>query len=72
MMQVRIYLYEMRTKKGWSTWQLARRSGVSQSHIVRIENRDTSPTVSCLCRLADALDVNVHELFSHKKGEPYE
>ena len=51
---------------------MSRRSGVSQSHIVRIEIRDTSPTVSCHCRLADALDVNVHELFSHKKGEPYE
>lgn len=55
---------EYRWKKGWSETQLARRAGVSRSTICHLENgRDQNPTVEAAFRIADALGVDVRELF---------
>ena len=70
MIWVKILLYETRSARHMSARQLARRSGVSKTHILNIENGRTIPTLSCLCLLADALDVDVRELFEHHKGDP--
>ena len=67
---MQIYLYEIRTQQHLSARQLAAKSGVSKTHIINIENKGTVPTLSCLCKLADALNVDVKDLFSHKKGDP--
>ena len=67
---MRILLYQVRTKRGLSAKALARKSGISRTHILRIENKWSNPTLRCLCKLADALDVEVGELFEHQKGDP--
>lgn len=50
--------------------ELARKSGVSRSQIFRIENGWSNPTLRCLCKLADAMNVEVSDLYRHKKGDP--
>lgn len=65
-----ILLYQVRTAHGLSAKKLAQRSGVSRTHILRIENGWSNPTLKCLCQLADAMNVDVSELYRHKKGDP--
>lgn len=66
---MKILLYQVRVRRGFSAQKLAQKSGVSRTHILRIENGWSNPTIRCLCKLADAMDVDVHELFQHHKGE---
>ena len=61
---VKMYLTEIREKKRLSTRELAARSGVSRSHIQRIEAGEANPTIETMCKLAKALEVSVHDLFS--------
>lgn len=68
--RLQVLLYQVRVAQGMSAMKLAHRSGISRTHILRIENGLSSPTLRCLCRLADALDVEVGELYQHYKGDP--
>ena len=61
---IKIFLSEIRNKKWISTRELAAKSGVSRSHIQRIESGESNPTIETMCKLARALDVSVYELFS--------
>lgn len=55
-----------RLDKGWTESQLSRRSGVSKSTINNLENgKTTNPSTEVAFRLADALGVDVRELFSY-------
>lgn len=65
-----ILLYHVRVAHGLSAEKLARRSGVSRTHILRIENGWSNPTLKTLCFLADAMNVEVGDLYRHKKGDP--
>ncbi len=58
------YVREYREKMGWSTAELARRSGVAASHINGIENGTKNPTVEVMCRLDKAFKIPVSDLFS--------
>jgi len=54
-----VFLSELmltRLEQGMSQAQLARRTGLQQSSIARIENGTTSPTLKTLIRLARALN----------------
>lgn len=57
-------LQELRWKKNWSQLQLARISGVAQSQISRIENKEEIPNVLVALKLAKALRVNVEDIFT--------
>lgn len=59
---MRFRLREIREKAGMSQSDLAKASGVSQSHISEIEAERTVPTVFVAKRLARALGVSVDEL----------
>ncbi len=65
----RIYLASIRKEKGMSARRLSDLSGISKTHILNIENGNTSPTIDCLCKLACALRVDVRELFSCREDE---
>lgn len=67
---MKILLYQVRTERGLSAKELSRRSGISRTHSLRIENEWSNPTLRCLCKLADDMDVEVGELFEHQKGDP--
>lgn len=61
---MRLYVKEIRIQKNLSIRELAKLSEVAKSHIERMENNSANPTIAVLCKLAKALDVSVHDLFS--------
>ena len=69
---IRMRVYEARSKKGWSTRKLSDMSGISKTHINNIENGVSSPTLSCLYRLAKALDVKMEELYEVDYDDYYD
>ena len=61
---MKIYIEKVRLEKGLSLSELARKSGVSKSHISNIESELKYPTLPTLCKIANALGVPASELFS--------
>lgn len=59
-------LIEMRKAKGLSQADIAALTGNKQQVISRIENRESSPTLRTICRLAEALDCEI-KLVSRKE-----
>lgn len=55
-------LSQLRTERGWSLDELAKRSGVSRASLSRIENGDVSPTASVLSKLCVAFGVTLSRL----------
>ncbi len=67
-MPVTLRVQELREKRGWSQSELARRSGVPQPTISRIELRKTGGIdFEILERLADALDVHPSALIVRRR-----
>lgn len=60
------HIKEIRIKKNISLRKLAELSEVSKSHIADIEKYKKMPSILILCRLADALEVNINELYTYK------
>ncbi|APT75269.1 hypothetical protein LN42_01825 [Marinitoga sp. 1137] len=52
-----------RELKGLTTRELAKRSNVSQAHIVFIEQGKRAPTIPIARRIAKALDCELNEIF---------
>jgi transcriptional regulator with XRE-family HTH domain len=52
-------LTEIRKKKGWSMYKLARIAGVKQSVISRIENDTHNTGIDSIIKVANALDCYV-------------
>lgn len=55
-------LRAMRGRRNWSLDQLAQRSGVSKGVLVALEGDRGNPSLTTLCRLADAFSVSLTEL----------
>lgn len=53
----------LREQQGLSQRKLALMIGSNQTHIWQIENGTVNVGLDILCRLADALEVNVRDLF---------
>ena len=60
-MQIR--LWEMRTAKGFTLMQLAKKSGIGKSTLNIIENGKVSPTLFQLEMIAIAMNVKITDLF---------
>ena len=67
--QVTYRVYEERTKRGMSTRDLEKLSGVSKTHINAIENNKTHPTVYTLLLLAAAMHVAPQRLFRYEVSD---
>jgi transcriptional regulator with XRE-family HTH domain len=52
----------LRTEKGWLQGELARRTGIRQSRLSRIERGHQAPPVSDLLAIRDALGISLDEL----------
>ena len=63
---MKLFIYEMRSKKGWSGVALAKKSGIPQASIYRYERGEESPTLERLEQIARALDVKMTDLFDSK------
>ncbi|QQS20792.1 MAG: helix-turn-helix transcriptional regulator [Candidatus Moraniibacteriota bacterium] len=55
-------LKKIRTKKGVTQIEIAKKLAVNRSFVSNIENGKTNPTLSTITNLANALDVPVNEL----------
>ena len=64
---LKIYIREIREQKHLSQKQLSKLSGVSSSHIGYIENGEREPTISVLCKLSKALNVDIKDLFDYEE-----
>ena len=56
---------EIRTKKGLTQKQLSELSGVSSSYIGDLERNEKIPSIITICKLANALEVDIKELFEY-------
>lgn len=56
---------ETRTRKHMTIRELSQRSGVAKSHIQRIEAGGASPSLEVMCRLAQALECELGELYRY-------
>ena len=68
-MQIR--LWEMRTAKGLTLMELAKKSGIGKSTLNNIENGKVSPTLFQLETIAIALEVRITDLFESEYKENY-
>jgi len=63
-------LRELREAKGMSQSAIQDRAGLSHAHVSRIENGHSTPTLRVLERWAEALDVELYQLFFVGHGRP--
>jgi len=68
MKKLTFFVSKIRLERKLTTQELANISGVGRRSIERIEGKgdDISPSIRTLCKLADALEVPVTELFSYE------
>ncbi len=66
------WIRTMREQWGWSTYELARRAGVSQPTVIHWERREASGTITLatLSRAAQALQCEVDYRLVRKSGAP--
>lgn len=62
------HIKEIRIKKNLSQKQLSKISGVSKSYIGEIETNIKMPSILILCKLSDALEVDIKELYTYNKN----
>lgn len=71
MTPIQLQLQQLREARGWSQSDLARRSGVPQTTISRLERGESGTlNLAHLERLADALGVNASALILHVPKAP--
>lgn len=63
-------LGELRTERGWSLEELARRTGVSRSTLSRLERGELSPTAALLGRLCTVHERTMSRLLLEVEAEP--
>jgi transcriptional regulator with XRE-family HTH domain len=56
-------LQALRSRRGWSLADVAKKSGISMATLSRIENNKLSPTLDIVARLLNGLEIPYHELF---------
>lgn len=64
---IELRIKEIRLKMGLSQEELSKQSGVSASYISELESNSKIPSILTLCKLAEALQVKVSELYIYKK-----
>lgn len=55
---------ELTAERGWSTYKLAQKSGLSSSTIANIYRRNTVPSLSTLETLCDAFGITLSQFFA--------
>lgn len=63
-------LAELRTTRGWSLEDLARRTGISRSTLSRLEREEISPTATLLNKLCAAYGRTMSRLLAEVESEP--
>ena len=63
-------IVELRTAKGWSEYQLAEESGMTQSTISSWYRRHMTPSVPSLERICDAFYISLSQFFMESGSQP--
>ena len=63
-------LQEARIRAGLTQVQLGEKTGIKQSYIFELEVGDTNPTLKTLEKMAQALDLELRDLFPGAPGAP--
>ena len=63
-------LRDLREAKGLSQGDIEHRTGFFRSYLSRVENGHSTPSLRLLERWADALEVEVYQLFFAGHGQP--
>ena len=58
---------KMRLDRGWSVYRLSVESGVPQSTLTNMFNRETSPSISTLECICSAFNITVSEFFAEEQ-----
>ncbi|MBK8255012.1 MAG: type II toxin-antitoxin system HicB family antitoxin [Polyangiaceae bacterium] len=58
-----LQLRSMRHESGWSQTELAKRVGVSQQQIAKLEDPDANPTIETIMKVAEAFNMNLFVTF---------
>ena len=66
MKQITFHLSTIRKNKKISTRKLAELCGISVRSVERIESGSVRPLFETMCKIADALEVPITELFSYE------
>lgn len=61
---------EYRLERGWSEYQLAEKSGLTQSTISSWYRKNMLPSITSLERICDAFNITLSQFFADEK-EPY-
>lgn len=54
---------ELRISRGWSIYKLAEESGITQSTLANMFNRQTQPSISTLTSLCEAFGITLSQFF---------
>jgi len=57
-------LYKIRKKRNLTLRKLASLTGVSPSTLKRVENYETDPTWSIICKISKGLELSVLDIFN--------
>ena len=63
-------IVEFRTAKGWSEYQLAEESGMTQSTISSWYRRHMTPSIPSLERICDAFGISLSQFFMESGAQP--
>ena len=61
---------KMRLERGWSTYRLSVESGISQSTLTNMFNRETLPSITTLECLCNAFGITMSEFFDETVENP--
>ena len=61
----------LREERGWTKMELARRTGIDQSNISRIEKATKHTNLDNLEKIATAFEIELYELFYYRDIEDY-
>ena len=62
---IELFIRKIRIEKNMTQEELSRKSGISESYISELENNLKMPIILTLCRLAEALEVDISELYKY-------
>jgi len=64
--RIRLYLRRFREARGMTQQEFATLIGCNRSYLTQLENGDTLPSLSMLCKFAQALGVQVRDLLDER------
>ena len=63
-MDAKARIYELMQERGWSEYRLAIASGLSQSTVANIFNRNTTPSVATLESICNGFGITLAQFFA--------